>query len=168
MHEDLQRLTSELRQERCPQRVLDEVARRIAAQSTEVPAQKETKKTKDISVQPGHSSLPLLPSVKGILLSYPRFLTTAFVTAALLLVCSLAIWHRLSAREAQRHPDPSVVASLNRAQVVRETEGALGYIGCVLLDAGAHTEKIVLNQAVPRLRNSLTTTREKLLNHIQR
>jgi hypothetical protein len=86
----------------------------------------------------------------------------------LLLVCSLAIWHRLSAREAQRHPDPSVVASLNRAQVVRETEGALGYIGCVLLDAGAHTEKIVLNQAVPRLRNSLTTTREKLLNHIQR
>jgi len=107
----------------------------------------------------------LLPSVKEILFS--RLLKSAFVTTGLAAICGLVIWQWPTAREAQRRPGSAVHASLSRAQVVREAEGTLGYIGCVLLNAGARTEKIVLNQAVPPLRNSVTTTREKLLNHIQ-
>jgi hypothetical protein len=139
MHQDLQRLTSELRNEKCPQRVLDEVARRIAAQRANVPAQT----------------------------FYPRLLATGFITVALVIVCGLLIWHQPQPGPVQRQLAHVPAVSPERAQVIREAEGTLGYIGCILLDAGSHTEKIVLNQAVPHLRNGLVTAREKLLNHIQ-
>lgn len=139
MDQDLQRLTRELRKEKCPQRVLDEVARRISAQASEAPASA----------------------------AYPRLLTTALITAALVIACGLVIWHPSPSGPAQPHLAPAAGPTLDRTQVIRQAEGTLGYIGCILLDAGSHTERIVLNQAVPPLRNSLVTAREKLINHIK-
>jgi len=85
---------------------------------------------------------------------------------ALALLCGLALWPRPTVREARRHPE-QVGTSLERAQVAAETRGALGYIGGVLIAASAHTEQIVLNQALPPLRNSFSNARIKLLNHIE-
>lgn len=91
----------------------------------------------------------------------------AFVTAVLVVLCGLAVWRQTPTGEAARPAQPAPAATLARAQVARQAEEALGYIGGILLKTGAHTEKIVLNQAVPPLRNSFTTAKEKLLNHIE-
>jgi len=133
MDQDLQRLIRDLRAEKCPQRVLDEVAKRIREQQ---------RPTRRIGYR------------------------IAAITAALALLCGLALWPRPTVREARRHPE-QVGTSLERAQVAAETRGALGYIGGVLIAASAHTEQIVLNQALPPLRNSFSNARIKLLNHIE-
>jgi hypothetical protein len=133
MDQDLQRLARELRNEKCPQRVIDEVTRRISLQ----------------------------PRQRGL-----GSFKIASVTALLALLCGLAIWRRPPVGEAP-HLQQVARANVARAQVAAEAQDALGYIGVVLRDAGAQTRKIVLNQAVPPLRNSLATARNKLLNHIE-
>jgi len=134
MDQDLQRLTDELRNEKCPQRVIDEVRRRIAR-------------------RPRPHSLGVFK--------------IASVTAVLALVCSLAVWHRPARGPTAHALKQAARTKPQSAQVARETEDALGYIGVILLDAGTHTRDILLNQAVPPLRNSLTTAKNKLLNHIE-
>ncbi|HVV71175.1 MAG TPA: hypothetical protein VHI52_06705 [Verrucomicrobiae bacterium] len=133
MDQDLQRLTSQLRQERCPPRVMDAVTQRIRAQRP----------------NRGH-----------------RLGAMALATTALVLISTVAVWFRPSPKTPPL-VQPPVQANLERTKLAAETEGALGYIGSVLLNASTRTERIVLNQAVPPFRNSLATAREKLLNHIE-
>jgi hypothetical protein len=132
MDQDLQRLTHELRNERCPRRVLDEV-------------------TRQIQLQRGPRRLGSLQ------------IATVIVVAALL--CAVVIWRRPPAGESPQ-VGQQAQANTDRAQVAAQAQNALGYLGAVLRDAEARTTTIVLNQAVPPVRNSLLTTKNKLLNPI--
>jgi hypothetical protein len=132
MDEDLQRLVRQLREDVCPQRVRDEVARRISRQ-------------------------PSPPSRF-------RFATTIAIAALVLLGC-LVLWQRTADNPIKRQPQLAQQSSLDRAQVVAQAEGALGIIGDVLLDAGAHSEKAIIKGTLPPLRNSFETTKDKI-NHL--
>jgi hypothetical protein len=48
-------------------------------------------------------------------------------------------------------------------QVARQAETALGLIGTMLLDAGAHSESAISNRAIPPLRNGLETAKNKIV-----
>jgi hypothetical protein len=133
MDENLPRLTRELRQETCPPRVLEEVARRISAQAP----------------PPNRLRYAIPATVMG-----------------LVLVCCLAVWQWPAGRNARPQPKAAMSAVLQRAQVAREAEGALGFIGSVLRDAGAHSEKVIFSEAVPPLRNSLLTARNRIIKRI--
>jgi hypothetical protein len=134
MDEDLQQLARELRKETCPERVLDEVARRISAQ------------------RPPPNRF--------------RYRIAAGLAASVAL-CSIALW-RWPSREGSA-PAPEVASKevVDRVQVARQAEGTLEYIGQVMVHASAHSEKVILNDAVPQLRDSFETAKDKLMNHIE-
>jgi len=52
-------------------------------------------------------------------------------------------------------------------QVAREAETALGLIGTVLLDAGAHSETVISDRAVRPLRNALQTAKNRIIRHTE-
>ena len=127
---DLSRLTRELKNETCPQRVRDEVQRRISAQA-----------------------------------SSPGWLRLAIPLAALL-VCGVLSWHWQAEKNAKRQAELAQLELRNRVQVAQQAEDALGLIGSVLVDAGAHSEKVIYDRAVPPLRNSLQTANNNII-HMQ-
>jgi len=131
---DLQQLARELRKETCPQRVVDEVARRISAQTP----------------PPNRFHYRIAGGL-----------------AALVVLCGFAFW-RWPSREGSA-PAPEVASKevVDRVQVARQVEGTFAYIGRVMVDASAHSEKVILNDAVPQLRNSFETAKDKLMNHIE-
>ena len=134
MHEDLQQLARELRKETCPQRVLDEVARRI---STQTPPPNRFR--------------------YGI----------AAAVAASVVLCGIAL---LQWPTRGVSPHASKVAqkeAADRALVAQQVEGTFAYIGQVMVDARAHSEKVILNDAVPQLRNSFETAKNKIMNRIE-
>lgn len=133
MDEDLQRLARELRQETCPQRVLDEVARRLSAQARR-------------------------PRRWGYAL--------AGAAAGLALLCGVALWRRPAGGDTQRHADRALSGRMDSAQIAEQAEGALGYIGQILLEAGSHSEGVILKGAVPPLRSSLETVKNKIIGHV--
>jgi hypothetical protein len=132
MHEDLQELARELRKETCPQRVLDEVARRISEQT-------------------------------------PRRFRYAIAAAlaASVALCGIALWRWPGGRGSQRAPEVAQKEGIDRVLVARQAEGTLAYIGQVMVHAGAHSERVILNDAVPQLRNSLETAKNKIMNSIE-
>jgi hypothetical protein len=134
MQKNLLQLASELRKETCPQRVLDEVARRISAQA------------------PQSNRLRYRIAATGLIL---------------VLLCSLTVWLRISGGHFDRQPKFVERAPLKHAEVAEQAEGALGFIGSVLLDAGARSEKVISDKTVPRLRNSLETTKNKVIHRIK-
>jgi hypothetical protein len=145
MDENLQQLTRDLRKETCPQRVLDEVARRISAQ-------------------------PPAPN---------RFrYAIAGALTALIVLGGIALWRWPIDKGSP--PAPQLVQTdallrqkhyggqaINRALVARQAEGTLAYIGQVMVHAGAHSEKVILNETVPQLRNSFETAKNKIMNRIE-
>jgi len=145
MHEDLQQLARELRKETCPPRVLDEVARRISAQAP-----------------------PPSPFRYGI----------AAALAALVVLCGIALWRwprgegaprasEVAQKEALLRQKHYGGQAIDRAQIARQAEGTLAYIGQVMVHASAHSERVILNEAVPPLRNSLETAKNKIMNSIE-
>jgi len=54
-----------------------------------------------------------------------------------------------------------------RMQVARQTETALGLIGTLLLDAGAHSETVICDRGIPPLRNGLETAKNKVIRHTE-
>ena len=134
MDKDLQQLARELRNETCPQRVLDEVARRISAQAP--------------------------PPIRF------RYVIAVAVAASVVL-CGIALL-RWPSRESSA-PAPQVASKevVDRVQVARQVEGTFAYIGQVMVDAGAHSQRVILNDTVPQLRNSFETAKDKLMNHIE-
>jgi hypothetical protein len=134
MDENLLGLARELRKETCPQRVLDEVARRICAQVS-----------------------PRSPLRYGI----------PVAVAGAVLLCGLAVWRWPTGGSVERHPKLVAVATLDRAQIAQQAEGALGFIGGILLDATTHSQTVIFNRAVPPLRNSLEIAKNKIIHRIE-
>jgi|ERR1051325_1631173 hypothetical protein len=133
MDEDLQQLARELRKETCPQRVLDEVARRISAQT---PAPN--------------------PFRYGI----------AAVLATLVVLCAIAWLRWPTGADTQPASQVAEKQNLDRVRIAQQVEGTFAYIGQVMVDARAHSEKVLLNDAVPQLRNSFQTAKNKIMNRI--
>jgi hypothetical protein len=131
MDENLKRLVEELRHETCPQRVLDEVARRLPRNA-------------------------------------PSRLRIEFAVAvvAAVVLSLLALWRLPADRMAHEKPNAGSPVAMNSARAAQQAEVALGYLGAALRDAGARSEEIILKTAVPPLRNSLQTAKNKIINHI--
>lgn len=133
MDENLQRLTEELRAERCPRRVLENVASRIARRP-----------------RPIHQFLF-------------RGLGFAGCVAALLTI--LAVWHRPN--RVPEGPSQAVIRSqADQVRVAEEAGMALSYIGNVLMEAGEHTENILLDEAFPPLRNGFEAATKSIKNRL--
>ena len=134
MDEDLQRLARELRKETCPQRVLDEVARRISAQT---PAPNRFR------------------------------YAIGWAVAASVVLCGVVLWRRPVDKGSPRPPELARQENIDRALVARQVEGTFAYIGQVMVDARAHSERVILNDAVPQLRNSFESAKNKIMNRIE-
>jgi len=134
MQEDLKRLARELRQETCPRRVIDEVRRRIAAET------------------------PL-----------PRRLRYAIpvALAGTAILCGLLVRSQLAGGNAGQQPELVDQQAHSRMQVARQAESALGFIGTVLLDAGAHSETVISDRAISPLCNGLETAKNKIIRHTE-
>ena len=141
MQEDLppglaREVREELRKEICPQRVIDEARRKIAAETP----------------PPGR-------------LRY--VIPVAFACIALLCGLLLARW-RLAGGNAK--PQTELVEQQTRhspTQVARETKTALALIGTALLDAGARSETVVSDRAIPPLQHGFDTAKDKIIRHTQ-
>ncbi len=133
MHEDLQQLARELRKETCPQRVLDEVTRRISAQAPR-----------------------------------PNWFRYAIATAlaAAVVLCGIVVLRWPSGGGSPQAPEVAQKNNIDRAQVARQAEGTLAYIGQIMVDASARSEQVILNDALPPLRNSFETAKTKIMNRI--
>jgi hypothetical protein len=134
MHEDLQQLARELRNETCPQRVLDEVARRISAQTP----------------PPNRFRYRI-----------------AVALAASFVLCGVVFLRWPAGKTAPRPSEVAQNEAIDRVQVARQVEGTFAYIGQVMVDASAHSQRVILNEAVPQLRNSFETAKDKIMNHIE-
>jgi hypothetical protein len=131
MDENLKRLVEELRIETCPQRVLDQVARRLA-----------------------RNARPRL-----------RFEVAVTVVAAVVF-SAFALWRWPAGRHSHGKPDAGSPVTMDSARAAQQAETALGCLGAALRDAGARSEEVILKAAVPPLRNSLQTAKNKIVNHI--
>lgn len=134
MQEDLSRLTRELKKETCPQRVRDEVQRRISARQSP--------------------------------LGWLRRAIPAAV-AGLVLASGVSVWNWQAKRNAKREAALAELEMQERVRIAHETEDALGLIGSVLANAGAHSGKVIYDRAVPPMRNSLQTANKKIIHDIQ-
>lgn len=96
-----------------------------------------------------------------------RFAIGAAFAGLALLYClailqpSTPLITRQPSKEA-RSPAPA-----DRAQTTLQAKAALAFIGRVLVDAGERSQKTIFDQAVPPLRNSIDTAKEKTINHIK-
>jgi hypothetical protein len=76
------------------------------------------------------------------------------------ILAALLVWHWPS-----RSPSQTARAShADQVCVAQQAGVALGYIGSVLLEAGRHSENVLLKEAVPPLRNGFEAT-SKILNN---
>ena len=98
----------------------------------------------------------------------PGRLRLAFTLMALGVVtlCSLCMWRWNVAQTARQHARSAELQSRERVRVAHQAEDALGLVGCVLLHAGAHSEKVISERAVPPLRSSLETAKNKIIHNI--
>ena len=92
-------------------------------------------------------------------------LPAAFVGLALL--CGVIVRWRTAGGNSGRQPSLAEQQAHSRAHVARQAEGALGFIGKVLLDAGAHSESVISARAIPPLRNGLETARNKIIHRTE-
>jgi hypothetical protein len=147
MQEDLppglaRELREELRKETCPQRVIDEAYRKIAEETARGDAR---------------------PTCR---LRY----VVPVALAALVLLCGLLLarW-RPAGANATHEPELAEQQSPGRArtQVARETKTALALLGTALLDAGARSESVVSDRAIPPLQHGFDTAKDKIIRHTQ-
>ena len=85
--------------------------------------------------------------------------------AALVLLCSLFVW-RQQGRERTRQRARLAQLTLERTQVARQAENALGLVGSMLLSAGNDSGQIISDRTVPPLRNSFETAKTKINQYI--
>jgi hypothetical protein len=93
----------------------------------------------------------------------PR-LSVAWGVSIVCLVGAIAFWHWQVRREARLLAAAQVRA--DRAVVVQQAQEAFGYIGQALIRAAAHTENALSKEAVPPLRNSFETVKNKITKPI--
>lgn len=142
MDDQLQTLVRELRNQSCPPAVMENVIRRIA---------RDHQRTRALA----------------------GAWRWAIAFAALLVVLGSWQWERLrfraqrnSAGAQRRAAELTAKAHTDRTRVARQTAGALGYIGQVLLQTAAHTQDTISKKAVPPLRDGLQTTKNKVIDRI--
>lgn len=92
----------------------------------------------------------------------------AGIGAGLAVLCALAVWQLPDGGDPLRIVEPARHANLESARIVREVEGSLGYIGAVLLNAGARSGNIILKETVGPMQNSLLTAKNKIKHQIQK
>jgi hypothetical protein len=83
------------------------------------------------------------------------------------ILCGLLVRSQLAGGNAGRQPELAEHQAHRRMQTAREAESALGFIGTVLLDAGAHSETVISDRAIPPLRNGLETAKSKIIRHTE-
>jgi anti-sigma factor RsiW len=98
--------------------------------------------------------------------SLPSSLVWAVSIAGL--VGAVALWQWQARREAQLLAAELAAAQAraNRALVVQQTHEAFDYVGQALIRAVAHTETVLSKEAVPPLRNSFETVKNKITRPI--
>jgi hypothetical protein len=134
MDENLQRLVRALREEKCPRRVHDAVARDIAAQRA--------------------TAGRFRPAL-------------ALATVMVIVLACVAIWRWTAADAPQSRPQLVEQSPRDAMQIVAQAEGALGFIGHILIEVGAHSETAISQEAVSPLRNSLENTKQKISQLIE-
>lgn len=82
-------------------------------------------------------------------------------------LCAIAFLRWPTGGDAQRASEVAPKQDIDRAQIAQQVEGTFAYIGQVMVDARAHSEKVILNDAVPQLRNSFETAKNKIINRIE-
>jgi hypothetical protein len=76
-------------------------------------------------------------------------------------------WQFNVRREQQLHTaELAAQAQANRALVVQQTRQAFAYIGQAVIRVAAHTENALSKEAVPPLRNSFETLKNKVTKPI--
>ena len=85
--------------------------------------------------------------------------------AGLALLCCLALWRWPTAPNVPRQVQR--IAPADRAETARQAATALEFLGSVLVDAGARSQRAIFNEAVPPLRNSIEATKDKTINRIK-
>jgi len=95
-----------------------------------------------------------------------RRFAIAVAFAGAIVVCCLAGWGWQAGVSARRQAELERVR-LGRVQVATQARDALGLIGMELVDAGAHSGKIISDRAVPPLRDSFQTAKNKIIQHIE-
>ena len=89
----------------------------------------------------------------------------AAAVVGLVLLCCLAVWRPQPRGDVGRQAQLEVPS--DPAKIAGQAEGALGFIGSILLEAGAHSEKVLSERAVPPLRNGFETTKNKITHRIE-
>jgi hypothetical protein len=135
-------LRDELRKETCPQRVIDDARRKIAAET-------------------GGASVPASRRLRYVI-------PAAFAGMVLLCGLLLARW-RPAGGNATQQPELAEQQTHGHSptQVARETKTALALIGTALLDAGARSETAVSDRAIPPLQHGFDTAKDKIIRHAQ-
>ena len=80
---------------------------------------------------------------------------------------AVVVWQFNARREQQLHTaELAAQAQADRALVVQQTRQAFAYIGQAVIRAAAHTENALSKEAVPPLRNSFETLKNKVTKPI--
>jgi len=85
--------------------------------------------------------------------------------AALVVVACLSMWLQ-QGDQTVLTPMP-VAPKPDNAMVANQAETALTFVGSELLHAGAHSEMIISDRAVPPLRNSIEIARNKIIHPME-
>jgi anti-sigma factor RsiW len=89
------------------------------------------------------------------------------IAAAAVILCVVTFWPPLvDTKVHTAHKQATPRTNPERKRIAREAEGALGYIGAVLLDAGTHSGNTILKEAVLPIQNSLQTAKKKITDQI--
>jgi hypothetical protein len=89
-----------------------------------------------------------------------RFVVRMAVACFIVAAC-VTVWQWQVAQNAREEAKRA-----QRIQIACQAQDALGLVGRVLLDAGAHSEKIISDRTVPPLQNSLETTKNKINQYL--
>jgi len=95
-----------------------------------------------------------------------RYAIPAALAAAVLL-CGLLVRWRPAEGNVGKQPELAEQQAYGRMQAARQAETALGLIGTVVLNAGAHSETVICDRAIPPLRNGLETAKNKIIRHTE-
>jgi anti-sigma factor RsiW len=87
--------------------------------------------------------------------------------AGLVLACCLSVGRWNAVEHARQQAALAELNTRERARTMNQAEGALGYVGSVLLQASANSEKVISDRAVPPLRSSLEITKNKIIPNLE-
>lgn len=90
-----------------------------------------------------------------------------FAIAGLVLVCGLSVWRWQAMENMHQQAKLAAQTKLDHAEVAKQAEGALGLLGSVFANAGADSERIISDTAVPPLRDSLDTAKNKIIHYTE-